>query len=181
MMALELFKPFVMKRLIETQMAQNIKSAKRMVERRKAVVWDVLEEVIREHPVLLNRAPTLHRLGIQAFEPVLVDGKAIQIHPLVCKAFNADFDGDQMAVHVPLSAEAQAEARILSCRRKTLHARHGRPITEPAQDMVFGAYYLTLPPVEELENPPVFRHVYEIENALADKTIGVRTQIQIRP
>ena len=113
MMALELFKPFVMKRLIETQMAQNIKSAKRMVERRKTVVWDVLEEVIREHPVLLNRAPTLHRLGIQAFEPVLVDGKAIQIHPLVCKAFNADFDGDQMAVHVPLSAEAQAEARIL--------------------------------------------------------------------
>ena len=113
MMALELFKPFVMKRLIETQIAQNIKSAKRMVERRRPVVWDVLESVIREHPVLLNRAPTLHRLGIQAFEPVLVDGKAIQVHPLVCKAFNADFDGDQMAVHVPLSAEAQAEARVL--------------------------------------------------------------------
>ena len=182
MMALELFKPFVMKRLIETQMAQNIKSAKRMVERRKAVVWDVLEEVIREHPVLLNRAPTLHRLGIQAFEPVLVDGKAIQIHPLVCKAFNADFDGDQMAVHVPLSAEAQAEARILMLSTNNiLTPATGRPITEPAQDMVFGAYYLTLPPDEEISNPPVFRHVYEIENALADKTIGVRTQIQIRP
>jgi len=182
MMALELFKPFVMKRLIETQMAQNIKSAKRMVERRKAVVWDVLEEVIREHPVLLNRAPTLHRLGIQAFEPVLVDGKAIQIHPLVCKAFNADFDGDQMAVHVPLSAEAQAEARILMLSTNNIFTpATGRPITEPAQDMVFGAYYLTLPADEELENPPVFRHVYEIENALADKSIGVRTPIQIRP
>jgi DNA-directed RNA polymerase subunit beta' len=182
MMALELFKPFVMKRLIETQMAQNIKSAKRMVERRKAVVWDVLEEVIREHPVLLNRAPTLHRLGIQAFEPVLVDGKAIQIHPLVCKAFNADFDGDQMAVHVPLSAEAQAEARILMLSTNNIFTpATGRPITEPAQDMVFGAYYLTLPADGELANPPVFRHVYEIENALADKTIGIRTPIQIRP
>ena len=182
MMALELFKPFVMKRLIETQMAQNIKSAKRMVERRKAVVWDVLEEVIREHPVLLNRAPTLHRLGIQAFEPVLVDGKAIQIHPLVCKAFNADFDGDQMAVHVPLSAEAQAEARILMLSTNNIFTpATGRPITEPAQDMVFGAYYLTLPADEEIENPRVFRHVYEIENALADRTIDLRTPIQIRP
>ncbi|NNN00733.1 MAG: DNA-directed RNA polymerase subunit beta', partial [Acidimicrobiaceae bacterium] len=182
MMALELFKPFVMKRLIETQMAQNIKSAKRMVERRKAVVWDVLEEVIREHPVLLNRAPTLHRLGIQAFEPVLVDGKAIQIHPLVCKAFNADFDGDQMAVHVPLSAEAQAEARILMLSTNNIFTpATGRPITEPAQDMVFGAYYLTLPADQEIENPRVFRHVYEIENALGDQTIGLRTPIQIRP
>ena len=182
MMALELFKPFVMKRLIETQMAQNIKSAKRMVERRKAVVWDVLEEVIREHPVLLNRAPTLHRLGIQAFEPVLVDGKAIQIHPLVCKAFNADFDGDQMAVHVPLSAEAQAEARILMLSTNNIFTpATGRPITEPAQDMVFGAYYLTLPADEKLENPRVFRHVYEIENALGDKSLGLRTPIEIRP
>ncbi len=182
MMALELFKPFVMKRLIETQMAQNIKSAKRMVERRKAIVWDVLEEVIREHPVLLNRAPTLHRLGIQAFEPVLVDGKAIQIHPLVCKAFNADFDGDQMAVHVPLSAEAQAEARILMLSTNNIFTpATGRPITEPAQDMVFGAYYLTLPAEEQVENPRVFRHVYEIENALNDETIGLRTPIQIRP
>ncbi|MFZ1061851.1 MAG: DNA-directed RNA polymerase subunit beta' [Acidimicrobiales bacterium] len=182
MMALELFKPFVMKRLIETQMAQNIKSAKRMVERRKAIVWDVLEEVIREHPVLLNRAPTLHRLGIQAFEPVLVDGKAIQIHPLVCKAFNADFDGDQMAVHVPLSAEAQAEARILMLSTNNIFTpATGRPITEPAQDMVFGAYYLTLPADEQVEHPAVFRHVYEIENALEDKTIGLRTPIEIRP
>ena len=182
MMALELFKPFVMKRLIETQMAQNIKSAKRMVERRKAVVWDVLEEVIREHPVLLNRAPTLHRLGIQAFEPVLVDGKAIQIHPLVCKAFNADFDGDQMAVHVPLSAEAQAEARILMLSTNNIFTpATGRPITEPSQDMVFGAYYLTLPADQELANPRVFRHVYEIENAIGDKTLTLRTPIEIRP
>ncbi|HVB71218.1 MAG TPA: DNA-directed RNA polymerase subunit beta' [Acidimicrobiales bacterium] len=182
MMALELFKPFVMKRLIETQVAQNIKSAKRMVERRKTVVWDVLEEVIREHPVLLNRAPTLHRLGIQAFEPVLVDGKAIQIHPLVCKAFNADFDGDQMAVHVPLSAEAQAEARILMLSTNNIFTpATGRPITEPAQDMVFGAYYLTLPSDTEVENPRVFRHVYELERALADKALGLRTPIEIRP
>ena len=112
-MALELFKPFVMKRLVDLELAQNIKTAKRMVERRRPQVWDVLEDVIKEHPVLLNRAPTLHRLGIQAFEPVLVEGKALQIHPLVCTAFNADFDGDQMAIHVPLSAEAQAEARVL--------------------------------------------------------------------
>ncbi len=182
MMALELFKPFVMKRLIETQIAQNIKSAKRMVERRKTVVWDVLEEVIREHPVLLNRAPTLHRLGIQAFEPVLVDGKAIQIHPLVCKAFNADFDGDQMAVHVPLSAESQAEARILMLSTNNIFTpATGRPITEPAQDMVFGAYYLTLPFVGEMENPKVFRHVYEIETAVNDKLVGLRTPIEIRP
>ncbi len=182
MMALELFKPFVMKRLIETQMAQNIKSAKRMVERRKTVVWDVLEEVIREHPVLLNRAPTLHRLGIQAFEPILVDGKAIQIHPLVCKAFNADFDGDQMAVHVPLSAESQAEARILMLSTNNIFTpATGRPITEPAQDMVFGAYYLTLPSEEEVEHPKVYRHVYEIENAVADGLIGLRAPIQIRP
>ncbi len=182
MMALELFKPFVMKRLIETQVAQNIKSAKRMVERRKTVVWDVLEEVIREHPVLLNRAPTLHRLGIQAFEPILVDGKAIQIHPLVCKAFNADFDGDQMAVHVPLSAESQAEARILMLSTNNIFTpATGRPITEPAQDMVYGAYYLTLEPNEDVEHPKVYRHVYEIENAVADNLVGLRTPIEIRP
>ena len=129
-MALELFKPFVMKRLVDLNHAQNIKSAKRMVERARPVVWDVLEEVITEHPVLLNRAPTLHRLGIQAFEPQLVEGKAIQIHPLVCTAFNADFDGDQMAVHLPLSAEAQAEARILMLSTNNiLSPAHGRPIT----------------------------------------------------
>ena len=182
MMALELFKPFVMKRLIETQAAQNIKSAKRMVERRKSVVWDVLEEVIREHPVLLNRAPTLHRLGIQAFEPILVDGKAIQIHPLVCKAFNADFDGDQMAVHVPLSAEAQAEARVLMLSVNNIFTpATGRPITEPSQDMVFGAYYLTQESDEAVENPRVFRHVYEIEAALEEGTISLRTPIEVRP
>ena len=131
-MALELFKPFVMKRLVDLELAQNIKSAKRMVERRRAQVWDVLEEVIKEHPVFLNRAPTLHRLGIQAFEPVLVEGKAIQIHPLVCTAFNADFDGDQMAVHLPLSAEAQAEARILMLSANNiLSPATGRPIVTP--------------------------------------------------
>ncbi|MDP2182526.1 MAG: DNA-directed RNA polymerase subunit beta' [Actinomycetota bacterium] len=143
-MALELFKPFVMKRLVDLDHAQNIKSAKRMVDRGKSVVWDVLEEVIREHPVLLNRAPTLHRLGIQAFEPVLVEGKAIRIHPLVCTAFNADFDGDQMAVHLPLSAEAQAEARILMLSTNNIKSpAHGRPLTTPTQDMVIGLYYLT--------------------------------------
>ena len=145
LMALELFKPFVMKRLVDNELAQNIKSAKRMVERRKAPVWDVLEEVIKEHPVFLNRAPTLHRLGIQAFEPILVEGKAIQIHPLVCTAFNADFDGDQMAVHLPLCSEAQAEARILMLSaNNVLSPATGRPITVPTQDMVFGCYYLTL-------------------------------------
>ncbi len=144
-MALELFKPFVMKRLVDRGYAQNIKSAKRMVERQRAEVWEVLEEVIQEHPVMLNRAPTLHRLGIQAFEPVLVEGKAIQIHPLVCTAFNADFDGDQMAVHLPLSAEAQAEARILMLSaHNILSPAHGRPITTPTQDMVLGANYLTV-------------------------------------
>jgi DNA-directed RNA polymerase subunit beta' len=182
MMALELFKPFVMKRLIETQKAQNIKSAKRMVERRRPVVWDVLEDVIREHPVLLNRAPTLHRLGIQAFEPVLVDGKAIQVHPLVCKAFNADFDGDQMAVHVPLSAEAQAEARVLMLSTNNIFTpATGRPITEPGQDMVFGAYYLTYPSEEQVEHPRVFRHAYEIELAVEGKKVGLRTPIELRP
>ncbi len=143
-MALELFKPFVMKRLVDSELAQNIKSAKRMVERRRPQVWDVLEDVIKEHPVLLNRAPTLHRLGIQAFEPVLVEGKAIQIHPLVCTAFNADFDGDQMAVHLPLSAEAQAESRVLMLSANNiLSPASGRPIVTPTQDLVIGAYYLT--------------------------------------
>ena len=144
LMALELFKPFVMKKLVDAELAQNIKSAKRMVERRRPQVWDVLEEVIKEHPVLLNRAPTLHRLGIQAFEPVLVEGKAIQIHPLVCTAFNADFDGDQMAVHLPLSAEAQAESRVLMLSANNiLSPAHGRPLVTPTQDMIIGAYYLT--------------------------------------
>ncbi|MFO7173819.1 MAG: DNA-directed RNA polymerase subunit beta', partial [Bacillota bacterium] len=144
-MALELFKPFVMKKLVEDGYAHNIKSAKRMVERVKTEVWDVLEEVIKEHPVLLNRAPTLHRLGIQAFEPKLVEGRAIQIHPLVCTAYNADFDGDQMAVHVPLSAEAQAEARILMLSsHNILNPKDGQPVITPTKDMVLGCYYLTL-------------------------------------
>ena len=144
LMALELFKPFVMKRLADQQLAQNIKSAKRMVERRRPQVWDVLEEVIKEHPVLLNRAPTLHRLGIQAFEPVLVEGKAIHLHPLVCTAFNADFDGDQMAVHLPLSVEAQAEARVLMLSANNiLSPASGRPIVTPQQDLVIGGFYLT--------------------------------------
>ena len=147
LMALELFKPFIMARLVERKSVQNIKAAKKMVDSMIPEVWDVLEEVIQEHPVLLNRAPTLHRLGLQAFEPVLVEGKAIQVHPLVCHAFNADFDGDQMAVHVPLSAEAQAEARILMLSANNiLSPAHGSPLATPTQDMVLGAYYLTYGP-----------------------------------
>ena len=152
LMALELFKPFIMAQLVERKAVQNIKAAKKMVESMIPEVWDVLEEVIHEHPVLLNRAPTLHRLGIQAFEPVLVEGKAIQVHPLVCHAFNADFDGDQMAVHVPLSAEAQAEARVLMLSANNiLSPAHGAPLATPTQDMVLGIYYLTYgPDAEEL-------------------------------
>ena len=150
LMALELFKPFIMAQLVERKAVQNIKAAKKMVESMIPEVWDVLEEVINEHPVLLNRAPTLHRLGIQAFEPVLVEGKAIQVHPLVCHAFNADFDGDQMAVHVPLSAEAQAEARILMLSANNiLSPAHGAPLATPTQDMVLGIYYLTYGPAAE--------------------------------
>ena len=144
LMALELFKPFIMSRLVDRKVVQNIKAAKKMVDSMDPIVWDVLDEVIPEHPVLLNRAPTLHRLGIQAFEPVLIDGKAIQVHPLVCHAFNADFDGDQMAVHLPLSVEAQAEARILMLSSNNiLSPAHGRPLATPTQDMVIGLYYLT--------------------------------------
>ncbi len=151
-MALELFKPFVMKRLVELKEAQNVKAAKRMVERANPKVWDVLAEVIREHPVLLNRAPTLHRLGIQAFEPQLIEGKAIQLHPLVCGAFNADFDGDQMAVHLPLGSEAQAEARILMLSSNNiLKPSDGRPVTMPSQDMIIGTYYLTQTPDPKVE------------------------------
>ena len=151
-MALELFKPFIMARLVERKAVQNIKAAKKMVDSMIPEVWDVLEEVISEHPVLLNRAPTLHRLGIQAFEPVLIEGKAIQVHPLVCHAFNADFDGDQMAVHVPLSAESQAEARLLMLSSNNiLSPASGTPLATPSQDMVLGIYYLTYgPDAEEL-------------------------------
>ena len=144
-MAIELFKPFVMKELVSRGLAHNIKSAKRMVERTKPEVWDVLEDVIKEHPVLLNRAPTLHRLGIQAFEPKLVEGRALKLHPLVCTAYNADFDGDQMAIHVPLSPEAQAEARFLMLSANNLlKPQDGHPVTVPTQDMILGSYYLTI-------------------------------------
>jgi len=180
-MALELFKPFVMKRLVDLNHAQNIKSAKRMVERARPVVWDVLEEVIAEHPVLLNRAPTLHRLGIQAFEPQLVEGKAIQIHPLVCTAFNADFDGDQMAVHLPLSAEAQAEARILMLSSNNiLSPANGRPITTPTQDMVLGLYYLTSERENQLGEGRSFSSVAEAVMALDQKTLSLQAKIKIR-
>ena len=181
LMALELFKPFVMKKLVDTEIAQNIKSAKRMVERRRPQVWDVLEDVIREHPVMLNRAPTLHRLGIQAFEPVLVEGKAIQIHPLVCTAFNADFDGDQMAVHLPLSAEAQAEARVLMLSaNNVLSPAHGRPLVTPTQDMIIGAHYLT----QQVPGAPgegrVFRDLDEISRAAEAGDVTVHTTIEWR-
>jgi DNA-directed RNA polymerase subunit beta' len=182
-MALELFKPFVMKRLVDLNLAQNIKSAKRMVERARPQVWDVLEEVIQEHPVMLNRAPTLHRLGIQAFEPVLVEGKAIQIHPLVCTAFNADFDGDQMAVHLPLSAEAQAEARILMLSTNNiLSPAHGRPIAVPTQDMVLGIYYLTIanPRPDKDEDIPRFSSADEAMMALDARALDLHDVIKIR-
>ena len=180
-MALELFKPFVMKRLVDLELAQNIKSAKRMVERRRAQVWDVLEEVIKEHPVLLNRAPTLHRLGIQAFEPQLVEGKAIQLHPLVCTAFNADFDGDQMAVHLPLSSEAQAEARILMLSTNNiLSPATGKPIVSPTLDMVFGAYYLTVIRQGGAGEGRVFRRIYEVEAAYERGDLHIQAPITLR-
>jgi DNA-directed RNA polymerase subunit beta' len=181
LMALELFKPFVMKRLVDLELAQNIKSAKRMVERRRPQVWDVLEDVIKEHPVLLNRAPTLHRLGIQAFEPVLVEGKALQIHPLVCTAFNADFDGDQMAIHVPLSAEAQAEARVLMLSANNiLSPASGRPIVTPSQDLIIGGFYLT----EHVDTAKgagrVFRHNWEVLRALDEGSLNLHAPITMR-
>jgi len=180
-MALELFKPFVMKRLVDLNHAQNIKSAKRMVERARPVVWDVLEEVIAEHPVLLNRAPTLHRLGIQAFEPQLVEGKAIQIHPLVCTAFNADFDGDQMAVHLPLSAEAQAEARVLMLSSNNiLSPANGRPITTPTQDMVLGLYYLTSQRDGEVGEGRAFGSIAEAIMAFDQGSVSLQAKIKIR-
>jgi DNA-directed RNA polymerase subunit beta' len=186
-MALELFKPFVMKRLVDLSHSQNIKSAKRMVERatsglsRYAVVWDVLEEVITEHPVLLNRAPTLHRLGIQAFEPQLIEGKAIQIHPLVCTAFNADFDGDQMAVHLPLSAEAQAEARILMLSTNNiLKPSDGRPVTMPTLDMVIGLFFLTTDRDGEKGEGRAFSSVAEALMALDMGEISLQSKVKIR-
>ncbi len=180
-MALELFKPFVMKRLVETKAVTNIKTARKMVERASNEVWDALEMVIKEHPVLLNRAPTLHRLGIQAFEPVLVEGRALKLHPLVCTAYNADFDGDQMAVHVPLSAEAQAEARFLMlAANNLLKPSDGKPVTVPTQDMVLGSYYLTLVKSEEKGTNKVFRDKNEAIMAYSDNLIGLHAPIRVR-
>ena len=180
-MALELFKPFVMKRLVDLELAQNIKTAKRMVERSRPQVWDVLDDVIKEHPVLLNRAPTLHRLGIQAFEPVLVEGKALQIHPLVCTAFNADFDGDQMAIHVPLSAEAQAEARVLMLSANNiLSPASGRPIVTPTQDLVIGAFYLTEQVDGATGEGRVYRHLWEALRAYDTGALSLHVTITLR-
>ncbi len=180
-MALELFKPFVMKRLVETGKAGNIKAARKAVERVKPEVWDALEIVIKNHPVLLNRAPTLHRLGIQAFEPVLVEGRALKLHPLVCTAYNADFDGDQMAVHVPLSAEAQAEARFLMlAANNLLKPSDGRPVTVPTQDMVLGSYYLTLDKDGEPGEGKVFRDVDEALMAYDAHVVSLHAKIKVR-
>ena len=180
-MALELFKPFIYSRLELYGMASTIKAAKRMVEKERPEVWDILEEVIREHPVLLNRAPTLHRLGIQAFEPVLIEGKAIQLHPLVCTAFNADFDGDQMAVHVPLSLEAQLEARVLMMSTNNiLSPANGKPIIVPSQDIVLGLYYLTIEREEEKGAGMVFSSIGELEQALDTGAVGLHAKVQVR-
>ena len=180
-MALELFKPFVMKRLVKDGFAHNIKSAKRMVERARTEVWDVLEDVIREHPVLLNRAPTLHRLGIQAFEPILVEGRAIKIHPLVCTAYNADFDGDQMAVHVPLSAEAQAEARILMLSvHNILNPKDGRPVVTPTQDMVLGCYYLTIEREGAAGEGMAVTGIDEALRAYQEHALSLHARIKVR-
>jgi len=180
-MALELFKPFVMKRLVETKVATNIKSARKMVDRASTEIWDALETVIKEHPVLLNRAPTLHRLGIQAFEPVLVEGKALKLHPLACTAYNADFDGDQMAVHVPLSAEAQAEARFLMlCANNLLKPSDGKPVAVPTQDMVLGSYYLTLVKANEPGTNKAFRNKEEAIMAYNDGVVGLHAPIRVR-
>ncbi len=180
-MALELFKPFVMKRLCELGKANNIKSARKMVERGITEVWDALEVVIKDHPVMLNRAPTLHRLGIQAFEPVLVEGRAIKLHPLVCTAFNADFDGDQMAVHVPLSAEAQAEARFLMlAANNLLKPSDGKPVVVPTQDMILGSYYLTLIKEDEIGAGKVFRNFDEAMMAYDEGDLGLHAPIKIR-
>ncbi len=180
-MALELFKPFIYSRLDAKGLSATVKQAKKLVEKEKPEVWDILDEVIREHPILLNRAPTLHRLGIQAFEPVLIEGKAIQLHPLVCSAFNADFDGDQMAVHVPLSLEAQLEARVLMMSTNNiLHPANGQPIIVPSQDIVLGLYYLTLMRDGEPGQGMMFAEMGEIEHALAAKAVTLHARIKGR-
>ena len=180
-MAIELFKPFVVNKLIERGFVQNIKSAKKMIERSDAKVWDILEEIIDGHPVLLNRAPTLHRLGIQAFEPKLVEGRAIQLHPLVCTAFNADFDGDQMAVHVPLSIEAQTEARLLMLATNNILApANGKPIITHSQDMVLGLYYLTILKNPDQEIKGYFYNFQDAISALEAKVITLHDKIVVR-
>lgn len=180
-MALELFKPFIYSRLEAKGFSGTVKQAKKLVERERPEVWDVLEEVIREHPILLNRAPTLHRLGIQAFEPILIEGKAIQLHPLVCTAFNADFDGDQMAVHVPLSLEAQLEARVLMMSTNNiLHPANGKPIIVPSQDIVLGLYYLTLDKDNEPGEGSIFANMAEVEHALNAKVVTLHSKIKVR-
>ncbi|MDE7220911.1 MAG: DNA-directed RNA polymerase subunit beta', partial [Oscillospiraceae bacterium] len=180
-MALELFRPFIMKKLVEDGAANNIKSAKKMVDKGKAEVWDALDVVIKDHPVMLNRAPTLHRLGIQAFEPVLVEGRAIKLHPLTCTAFNADFDGDQMAIHVPLSAEAQAEARLLMLSANNLlRPQDGGPVTVPSQDMVLGSYYLTYVNDKEPGAGKVFVNEDEVMLAYNDHVVGIHAPIKVR-
>ena len=180
-MAIELFKPFVVNKLIERGYVQNIKSAKKMIERSDAKVWDILEEIIDGHPVMLNRAPTLHRLGIQAFEPKLVEGRAIQLHPLVCTAFNADFDGDQMAVHVPLSIEAQTEARMLMLATNNILApANGKPIITPSQDMILGMYYLTIMKNPDMEVKGYFYNFQDAISALEAKVITLHDKIVVR-
>ena len=180
-MAIELFKPFVVNKLIERGYVQNIKSAKKRIERSEAIVWDILEEVIDGHPVMLNRAPTLHRLGIQAFEPILVEGRAIQLHPLVCTAFNADFDGDQMAVHVPLSIEAQTEARmVMLATNNILAPANGKPIITPTQDMVLGMYYLTILKNPEMEPKGYFYNFQDAISALEVGVIDLHDKIVVR-
>ena len=180
-MALELFKPFIYSRLDAKGYSSTVKQAKKLVEKEKPEVWDILDEVIREHPVLLNRAPTLHRLGIQAFEPVLIEGKAIQLHPLVCAAFNADFDGDQMAVHIPLSLEAQLEARVLMMSTNNiLHPANGQPIIVPSQDIVLGLYYLSIMADGEPGEGMAFGNIGEIEHALAAKAVTLHAKVRGR-
>ena len=180
-MALELFKPFIYSRLDAKGLSTTVKQAKKLVEKEKPEVWDILDEVIREHPVLLNRAPTLHRLGIQAFEPVLIEGKAIQLHPLVCAAFNADFDGDQMAVHIPLSLEAQLEARVLMMSTNNiLHPANGQPIIVPSQDIVLGLYYLSLMREGEPGEGKLFGNMADVEHALAAKAVTLHAKVKYR-
>ncbi|MGN8912941.1 DNA-directed RNA polymerase subunit beta' [Anaerofustis butyriciformans] len=180
-MAIELFKPFIMRELVKRKHSLNIKSAKRMVERQSPEVWDVLDDVIKDHPVLLNRAPTLHRLGIQAFEPILVEGRAIKLHPLVCTAFNADFDGDQMAVHVPLSVEAQAEARFLMLAAyNILKPQDGSPVVSPTQDMILGSYYLTIPQDNQKGEGKAFASIAELEMAYYNKEVEIHAPVKVR-